>query len=225
MRATQWVVALAATLAIGVACAGAAQEEPEIHRAVGELCDDERAEGNYAPYFDETSPECTTDADCDAPDFNCGPDCRTTCFESGGVKRCAWSRGECISDKDCTAGANGRCGNNREHWTCSYDECFEDSACSAGGPCACGGNFPPAGPNRCMPGNCRVDADCGSGGYCSPTQGDCGSYAGVIGYYCRTPKDTCLNDSDCYEPDRGLGYCMYRPELGHWQCGYGQCVG
>jgi hypothetical protein len=76
-----------------------------------------------------------------------------------------------------------------------------------------------------MAGNCQIDADCGDGGYCSPTQGDCGSYSGIIGYYCHTPADTCVNDSECSDPERGPGYCMYRPELGHWQCGYGQCVG
>ena len=76
-----------------------------------------------------------------------------------------------------------------------------------------------------MAGNCQIDADCGDGGYCSPTQGDCGSYTGIIAYYCHTAQDTCVNDSECIDPERGPGYCMYRPELGHWQCGYGQCVG
>lgn len=202
-----------------------ASRVPEKHRALGEQCDDERAPGNGTPYFDQTSATCTTDSDCEEPNFNCGPDCRTTCFEFEGVKRCAWSRGECAYDGECTAGQNGRCGNNRENWTCSYDECFNDSECTSGGPCACGGRYGPEGPNTCMDGNCRIDADCGAGGYCSPTLGDCGDYSGIIGYYCRTPRDTCVNDSECVDPERGEGYCMYRPELAHWQCGYGQCVG
>lgn len=60
----------------------------------------------------------------------------------------------------------------------------------------------------CMPGNCRVDSDCESGGgYCSPSQnaglfvcsdgcsGTCGG--GLTGYYCHTAADECVNDCDC----------------------------
>lgn len=237
MRAVRWLLLGGVVALLGAACAGKSQDAgsgggpgrrvPEKHRAAGEQCDGERAPGNSPPYFDQTSPECTTDSDCqDGPGFNCGNDCRMTCFDAGTVKRCAWSRGECVYDSDCSEGNNGRCGNNREHWTCSYDECFSDSECATGGPCACGGAYGPEGPNTCMPGNCQSDADCGNDGYCSPTQGDCGSYSGIIGYYCHTPQDTCIDDADCGpRENQGPGYCMYRPELGHWQCGYGQCVG
>jgi hypothetical protein len=197
---------------------------PEVHRAAGEQCDDERAPGNSPPYVSEDSPECTVDSDCEPVDY-CSFSCRMTCLDTGAGKRCAYAIGECTFDSDCTAAANGRCSDNRGYWSCSYDKCFNDSECSSGGPCACGGAYGPDGPNTCMAGNCQIDADCGDDGYCSPTQGDCGSYSGIIAYYCHTPQDTCVNDSECSDPERGAGYCMYRPELGHWQCGYGQCVG
>ena len=195
---------------------------PDQHRAVAELCDDYRASGS-SPEANATSPTCTTDSDCEP--LEACPQCRLTCIDFFGTKRCGWSVGECARDSDCTAGPNGRCGNNRELWSCSYDECFENSECTSGGPCACGGRYGSDGPNLCMPGNCQTDGDCGNGGYCSPTQGDCGNYSGIIAFYCHTPDDACVNDSECVHPEQGGGYCMYRPELGRWACGYGQCVG
>jgi len=70
-----------------------------------------------------------------------------------------------------------------------------------------------------------VDADCGAGGWCSPTYDfSCGSFFGFIGYYCHTPSDTCLDDSDC-----GTGSppasCRYNPTVGAWACATGQCAG
>jgi hypothetical protein len=133
---------------------------------------------------------------------------------------------ECTQDAECSAGHNGRCQDFRGTSACTYDECAVDADCSSSGPCACEGAFW-SDANACLPGNCRIDADCsGGGGYCSPTFGDCGNYSGVIAYYCHTPEDNCIDDSDCGGNEmQGPGYCMYRPELGHWECGYGQCVG
>jgi hypothetical protein len=149
-------------------------------------------------------------------------DCRAVCVETGEEKICLSPRGSCGRDEDCTAGANGRCDSFRSV-VCTYDACFTDGECTRGGPCVCEGGQ--AGSNACLAGNCQTDADCGSGGYCSPSFGDCGNYSGVIGYYCHTPDDRCVNDEDCVEPGKGAGYCMYRPDVAHWACGYGQCVG
>jgi hypothetical protein len=125
----------------------------------------------------------------------------------------------CTSDAECAQGENGRCGpNNRGLRTCTYDECFDDGDCMDG-PCVCatdsGGN------NRCFGGNCATDADCGAKGYCSPSFGPCGNYAGVVAYYCHTCQDACTDDSDC--PNGG--YCAYEPAAGHWLCSTAQCVG
>lgn len=137
----------------------------------------------------------------------------------------------CTVDGDCTMGRNGRCvGNPHDGCRCNYDTCSDDSACMTGGPCACRlSTRGAAGANVCLPGNCQIDADCGAGGYCSPTFGSCGEYSGVVGYRCHTPQDECVDDEDCAGVDAGfLGqrpYCMYAQEVGHWRCSNSACAG
>jgi hypothetical protein len=78
---------------------------------------------------------------------------------------------------------------------------------------------------------CHVDADCGSGGYCSPSPDPCtlrGSpgpdFAGIIGYYCHKParqctKDECTNAADC----DGGAICQWSPSAATWDCRFGMC--
>jgi hypothetical protein len=128
---------------------------------------------------------------------------------------------ECRVHADCNQGSNGRCGMNRDVYYCTYDACFNDSDCGEFA-CICGGD----GANRCMTGNCQVDADCGANGFCSPSFGDCGSYSGVVAYYCHTPQDECTDDIDCGGTGEGMGsYCAYNPVAGKWMCSNSQCVG
>lgn len=138
-------------------------------------------------------------------------------------------RGTCTMDAECndaTMGQNGRCVPQRIGAVCTYDTCFEDSTCG-GKVCSCreaetvaSGNV-----NHCLAaGNCRVDGDCGAGGYCSPTLGGCGHYSGVVAYYCHTSKDDCVDDSDCVQ-EGGLGYCAFNPASARWQCSTAECVG
>ncbi|HKO91194.1 MAG TPA: hypothetical protein VJU61_08580 [Polyangiaceae bacterium] len=196
---------------------------PEKHRALATTCDHQRPPGNARSYSDpipcpQDGGSCPTVEGCSI--------CRSACIDYGeGLgPQCVTSNGECVSDADCTANDNGRCNNNREYWSCSYDTCYSDATCTSGGPCACEGESGSLG-NTCLSGNCRTDADCPGSGYCSPTLGGCGNYGGVVGYYCHTAADTCLDDADCASPTQGPGYCLYAPEVGHWSCGYGQCVG
>jgi hypothetical protein len=78
--------------------------------------------------------------------------------------------------------------------------------------------------NTCKAGNCRVDKDCGGGaGYCSPTLGPCGNYAGVVAYYCHTPQDKCTDDADCAA--QGGGDCRLNQVSGAWECQTSQCAG
>ncbi|MEO6417902.1 MAG: hypothetical protein ABIP39_00745, partial [Polyangiaceae bacterium] len=66
---------------------------------------------------------------------------------------------------------------------------------------------------------------CGAGGYCSPTYDEsCGTYNGYIGFYCRTPRDGCVNDSDCNDGKKS-GLCVWEKEVSKWACSYNQCVG
>ena len=133
----------------------------------------------------------------------------------------------CTTNAECTEGTNGRCdGNSHDGWQCTYDQCFDDGECGDG-VCECQGGFR-SDNNICLQtGNCRLDADCGGCGFCSPTLGDCGDYLGTVGYYCHTPADECVDDSDC-APDPQQGgppHCSFAPAVGHWKCSYAQCVG
>lgn len=96
---------------------------------------------------------------------------------------------------------------------CTYDTCADDSECSTGETCACHGATFHADSNECLPGNCRVDSDCGAGGFCSPTIGGCG---GLAGYYCHTADDRCTDDADC--AGGGLMACQYASTTARWEC-------
>ena len=137
----------------------------------------------------------------------------------------------CSSDSQCKAGVNGRC----FPWEglvsaggCSYDECFTDSTCGLRTPCVCRVSPTDDSANVCDPGgNCVVDSDCGPGGYCSPSTGSC--YVNPGHYYCHTPMDTCINDSDCPSVDAGTSSCpvftscAYDADAGHWGCSNSVC--
>jgi hypothetical protein len=123
---------------------------------------------------------------------------------------------------------------------CLYEECTSDDDCGSGSACFCsddatycGGGYATSCPllgadsvcacgvaNQCKKGNCRTDADCGQDGYCSPAIDDCGH---VLGYYCHTAADECVNDEDCPGADAGpqatLG-CLPDPDANftRWIC-------
>ena len=123
-----------------------------------------------------------------------------------------------------------RVGNGHDGCSCSYDTCVVDSDCKTGELCDCRSpwHYGDKGPARCLPGNCRTDADCGTDGYCSPSMDfGCGAYLGVTGWFCHTPADSCTNDSDCKNLDGGWGtpFCCYRPEVGRWACSTSMCAG
>jgi len=128
--------------------------------------------------------------------------------------------GMCSSDSQCAdGGLNGRCvemGGGVAYCGCTYDACLHDSDCT-GETCACHGS-PYTGQlgNRCVPGNCHVDSDCGAGGYCSPSYSPAGC-GGLGGYYCHTAVDQCIDDSDC--ADAGfLTVCAYSTMNSRWEC-------
>jgi hypothetical protein len=124
--------------------------------------------------------------------------------------------GMCSSDSACTMGTNGRCTTSYggvPNCSCSYDSCQHDTDCPAGQLCVCHGSLYNPGGNTCMPGNCRVDADC-NGRACSPSIAPMGC-GGIGGYYCHVAADECTNDSDC-QP--GLNVCTFDANAAHWKC-------
>jgi len=138
----------------------------------------------------------------------------------------------CRSDADCNSSENGRCvGNGHAGWRCTYDKCFSDLDCAtiddSPALCECEGEGVVSEGNTCLKVECRLDSDCGSGNYCSPSFGSCGRYSGIEGYFCHSKADECVDDADC-NPDgsaNGVGYCAFMPTVGHWQCSTAQCVG
>jgi hypothetical protein len=96
-----------------------------------------------------------------------------------------------------------------------------DSDCPGGQTCAChGAPYTDSAGNECVKGNCRIDADCGAKGYCSPSSrtGICGDSLG--GYYCHTAADLCIDDSDCPQSATVVGSpgCVYSTTNSRWEC-------
>jgi hypothetical protein len=120
-------------------------------------------------------------------------------------------QGDCTDASDCQAGIDGRCVGSLPSGRCSctYDACFSDGECPGGEVCACSGSFSG---NACVASACYVDADCGASGFCAPEIDHCTS--AVLGYFCRTAKDTCTDDSDCGTGSR----CERSPDAGIWAC-------
>ncbi len=80
--------------------------------------------------------------------------------------------------------------------------------------------------NACVPSDCRVDGDCGDGGYCSPVVLGCSGLTGVTGYYCHTPRDECMNDSDCVDTAFVDLRCVFDlAQNARWLCGPVNCSG
>jgi len=117
----------------------------------------------------------------------------------------------CLRDTDCSAGKNGRCLDAPPvvcATACSYDACFADPDCP-GNVCDCRPSASDSRANVCAGGNCRIDADCGPGGYCSRS-----ASCTTISYFCHTANDTCVDDGDCPLNQS----CIYQPQVQAWAC-------
>ena len=71
-------------------------------------------------------------------------------------------------------------------------------------------------------GNCTVDADCGPGGYCSPSVDFDKTNFGVTGYFCHTASDGCKNDSECLTNSTPNAKCAYDKTSATWKCSAAQ---
>ena len=126
----------------------------------------------------------------------------------------------CSSDAECARdGATGRCENVRGSLMCTFDQCSSHDQCALGQACHCDGNAR-SDASACLPANCRTDADCASG-YCSPSRSLCPEF-GVVGYYCRTCEDECVEDSDCVRDGR-RGVCNVHDSSNRFRCNFNEC--
>jgi hypothetical protein len=134
---------------------------------------------------------------------------------------------ECKKNEDCTKQKGGRCAIIEcggfggpacapQGTRCDYDACSSDLDCTNGAVCDCGTGE--GGTNRCVKSQCRTDAECGTDGYCSPSQQVCSSL--IEGWYCHSSADTCRNDSDCASGMLGQ-LCMFTGS--HFECSGGVC--
>lgn len=163
---------------------------------------------------------------------------RTPEHHRGAPEECAAARpavnasipgGTCAADADCAEGENGRCVYtfSEPSTVCSYDACAADSDCGGAQVCDCR-NEASYNANTCFHGNCQLDADCGAGGFCSPSAvlvaSNCTTTIdpGSFGYFCHTPSDECLDDSDCPEPSPSA--CVFTVEKMRWACVALECV-
>jgi hypothetical protein len=159
-----------------------------------------------------------------------------------GMANCPHIAAACGQDSDCAAGKSGRCFSDTHGCTtvsCSYDSCSSDADCADNEACGCRMSAMDSTPTVCVSAECRTDADCSSGGFCSPSlvgdpcvyptqalcmPGDgtcspgpclCGDGRGH-GYFCHTPSDTCLDDSDCDTSNESS--CGYDRLEKRWTC-------
>ena len=102
---------------------------------------------------------------------------------------------ECLSDADCEDDTLCDCGITDPALTCGT----QDAQCS----------------HRCVPAWCRTDADCGVGGWCSPSFDDC--HASLLYFAChRAESDECTSDAECFYSRDGR-MCQFSPGAG-WRC-------
>jgi hypothetical protein len=181
------------------------QRTPQVHRATGSTCPQQRGAGSVSVEY-----------------------CYSPAYLNGAMV-------SCVQDSDCTGATNGRClqGPKPCITSCSYDTCFSDSDCPSNQPCECRPRTSDTAQNFCVAGgNCRVDADCGPGGFCSPSlvanpcvcppEGSCGTYHYAVncghGYFCHTLQDSCVDDSDC-----GGSTCAFDQAAMRWTCNLLMC--
>ncbi len=203
MRNELYILAMSALVALAlVGCGGSDARMPLNHRSAAASCPSQRGPG---------------------------PGCESS----------FWCSSSCSADSQCIDGVDGRCFPFEGlvgPGGCSYDECYYDSDCGAKTPCTCRGSSTDNSANICdVGGNCAVDSDCGLGGYCSPSTDSCYSTnpdlnfeaegsSGPSPYFCHTAADLCINDSDCGQPDAGMGSCpvfascAYDVQDTRWEC-------
>ncbi len=198
---------------------------PANHRLSGSMCPQGRSAGVseipasclQSPSSLSIIPDCTQDSDCTA-----GINGR--CLHGGGpacLYGCSYD--DCSSDSDCSGNAPCACrasiSDNGANTCATESNCRVDADCGPGGFCS-----PSLVNNACL---------CSSESFCAPGQGGCsetgpdGTTTQVQclcsgscghGYFCHTPKDSCLDDGDC-----ARGTCSFDQTSQTWMCSV--CIG
>jgi len=128
---------------------------------------------------------------------------------------------ECTTDDDCEGDGDGaRCldawqGMGATLCTCYTPDCFEDADCPGLAVCSCGktdASYFCGGPSyksclhECLFSDCRTDADCGEGKFCSPSWDFCGWQ--IQGYHCHDHDVAeCFSSWECMGAE-------------HWGCNF-----
>jgi len=206
------LLGLWALIATTASCSSAADKTatraPASHRLATSVCPQERGAGGAC-----SQSGCTQDSDCTSgANGRClqvlGPACQSYC-----------SYDDCTGDSDCTG--NTPCACRSSSSDTAANTCATESNCRVDADCGPGGFCSPS--LLGSPCQCISESFCqpGSGGGCSETgpdgvtksvpcscTGNCGP-----GYFCHTPKDSCVDDSDC-----ASGKCNFEVTSKLWMC-------
>jgi hypothetical protein len=197
---------------------------PRIHRPSGTACTPAPLPPEPQP-IQATLPDggtatfgCAKHADCTSkPNGRCVYRPSHPSYPSGNV--CLYE--DCLTDTDCANGGVCQCAGDEASLCSAGCNCpdhapsctvQQDFACSCGNANLCVLGTQPSAKN------CRVDADCGPGRYCSPGFNGCGELAG---WFCHTPDDTCFDHTDC--PGGGPCYPPFAADARGWRCGQAEC--
>ena len=182
-------------------------EVPSEHRPSAVVCSP-----NTAPAPAGGFPSCATNADCTVLGYG-------SCMNG----RC--SNDACLSDGDC--GPNALCVCNGAEIVRLPPSGADGGTASVAYPAGGAAGAPGNGSGNvyfvgwCLPASCRVDSDCGAGGYCSPSFSPCGS---LQGYHCHGASDSCLDATkDC--ASCGRSSCTYSTTAGAFTCNPAACIG
>jgi hypothetical protein len=192
--------------------------EPQKHRLSGSLCPGQRGPGASGP-----GAECPPDAGLPVAcwqDSDCTAGSNGRCFTYRGYLACMGqcTYDACGSDSDCPGDVPCDCRPSES--SSAANVCVTASNCRVDSDCGpCGYCSPSQVGARCF---CPSTALCPDGGgacYVGTASGwqevpcECGDACGH-GYFCHTPRDTCIDDSDCV----GDGTCNYDTVNKMWSC-------
>lgn len=201
-----------------------AGEVPLLHRSAGGACPQQRAPSLPTPVCGDGGPPCSSVDGC-ASDSDCtaGRNGRCIGLEGNGGGPLGCSYDECSGDPDCDGGP---CTCRPSGSSVFANICFTGGNCTVDSDCGHGGWCSPSlvGMGFCSCGSFALCPDAGPGslGSCTesvdggppqPVPCICGDVCGAPAYFCHTPCDTCVNNSDCTG-----GLCEYDRRKGIWDC-------